>query len=104
MDLSALGNSIKTLERSLDCWTFWLVLATLLVVIGLLLEDWHEVRDLLKEKPVKWIQVQKIIGAILVTQAACSCRCEVERQPSERAEPIFLLYSAFMSSIASALQ
>src|SRR5271165_1479772 len=66
MDLSALQNSIKALEDSLDSWAFWLELATFLVVIGLILEYWHEVRDLLTERPFKWKQLMKFSGAILV--------------------------------------
>src|SRR5260370_18186508 len=67
MDLSALESAASALEKSLDSWEFWLAVATLLVVVGLILEYWHEVKDLLKARPVKWKSVQKILGAILVT-------------------------------------
>jgi hypothetical protein len=66
MDLSALESSVRALERSLDSWSFWLVVSTLLVVVGLVLEYWHEVRDLIKERPFRWKQAQKILGAVLV--------------------------------------
>jgi hypothetical protein len=67
MDLPSLELKIIALEKSLDSWEFWLTVATLLVVVGLVLEYWHEVRELLKARPVKWKSVRQIIGAIFVT-------------------------------------
>lgn len=66
MDLPALERAASALENSLDFWEGWLAVSTLLVVVGLILEYWHEVRDLIKE-PIRWESAQKILGAILVT-------------------------------------
>ena len=51
MDLTTLQSTISALEKSVDSWESWLFVATLLVVVGLLLEYWHEVIDLSKERP-----------------------------------------------------
>jgi hypothetical protein len=66
MDLPSLELKITALERSLDSWQSWLFVATLLVVVGLVLEYWHEVGELLKARPVEWKSVQQIIGAVFV--------------------------------------
>jgi len=67
MNLPSLELKIIALEKSLDSLEFWLAVATLLVVVGLVLEYWHDIKDLLKTRPVKWKSVQQIVGAILVT-------------------------------------
>jgi hypothetical protein len=41
----------------LHCW----------LSVGLILEYWHEVRDLIRERPIRWKSIQKLAGAILVT-------------------------------------
>ena len=56
----------EILERSLDCWSFWLLVSTFAVVLGLVLEYWHEIRDLLEKRPFKLKQFVKTLGAILV--------------------------------------
>jgi hypothetical protein len=67
MDLSALESSIKTLESSLDSWATWLFVATFLVVVGLILEYWYEIRDLLASRPFERKHSLTILGAILGT-------------------------------------
>src|SRR5438094_936050 len=67
MDLSSLESSISALEKALDSLEFWLVVSTFLVVIGLILEYWHEVKRLIEERPFKWKAFQEIVGALLVT-------------------------------------
>ncbi|MBZ5729044.1 MAG: hypothetical protein LAP87_29215 [Acidobacteriia bacterium] len=67
MDISSLERIARSLEASLDCWTTWLTVATLLVVIGLILEYWYEVKKLATERPFKWRAFQELAGAVLVT-------------------------------------
>src|ERR1039457_380834 len=43
MALSELDNISKALERSLDFWGVMLLLATALVVVGLVAEYWHDI-------------------------------------------------------------
>lgn len=45
MDFSAAQQVINNLEKSLDLLEFLLMLATALVVVGLLLEYWHEIPE-----------------------------------------------------------
>jgi murein DD-endopeptidase MepM/ murein hydrolase activator NlpD len=67
MDLSALESAIDALEKSLDSLEFWLTFWTALVVIGLVVEYWHDVADLITTKPFDWKKFQTIIGGILIT-------------------------------------
>jgi hypothetical protein len=71
MTLPELEQSIKTLENSLDVIEIWLAASTFLVVIGLFLEYWHEVRELIEKirrrPPFPWKAFQGIIGGVLVT-------------------------------------
>lgn len=67
MDIPTLERAVTTLEKSLDSWEMWLAIATSLVVAGLILEYWPEVRDWIKERPFKWKTFRKLAGALLVT-------------------------------------
>jgi hypothetical protein len=49
MDLSALQQEASRLEASLDSIESWLFISTLAVVIGLVIEYWFPLRDLLQE-------------------------------------------------------
>lgn len=70
MNLSALESSLKSLEMSSDSLEAWLTWSTLLVVIGLIIEYWHEVpeavRDIQAGKNV-WKALCLILGGVLIT-------------------------------------
>lgn len=72
MGPSALERVSKSLESSLDFWGAMLLAATLLVVIGLVFEYWHEVRDFWERvqwpmSAFPWDRLLTISGGILVT-------------------------------------
>lgn len=69
MDLSALERSINNLEKSLDSLEVWLAVATALVVLGLVLEYWHEIPESIRALKVAWSwkPVCIIVGGILIT-------------------------------------
>jgi len=72
MDLSALENISKALEQSLDFWGLMLLLATALVVIGLVVEYWHDVQDFWVRltwpmASFPWDKFTALVGGILVT-------------------------------------
>ena len=67
MDLSSLERIASNLEASLDSWGTWLSFFTLLVVVGLVLEYWYEVKKLATERPFRWKAFQELLGAVLVT-------------------------------------
>jgi hypothetical protein len=67
METSSLERIASSLETSLDSWGHWLAAATLLVVIGLVLEYWYQVKKLAKERPFRWRAFQELMGAVLVT-------------------------------------
>ena len=71
MDLPALEKAVRDLERSLDSVEFWLAVSTSLVVVGLVLEYWHDVRELIEKiksrPPFPWKKLQEIVGGVLVT-------------------------------------
>ncbi len=72
MDPSALESVSKSLESRLDFWGVLLLVATCLVVAGLILEYWHEVADFFSEvqRPAAafpWARAREMLGAILVT-------------------------------------
>jgi hypothetical protein len=67
MNSSALESSIKTLEMSLDSLGFWLSVWTFLVVLGLVIEYWHDVRDLIVARPFNWKLFQTLVGGVLIT-------------------------------------
>jgi hypothetical protein len=70
MDLSALQREISGLESSLDSIEFWLFLSTLAVVVGLLVEYWFplwELIEALRKRPFPWKLVLEIVGGVLVT-------------------------------------
>ena len=72
MDLSALNRASKVLESRLDSFGFWLTVFTLLVVIGLVLEYWHQIPEFIDNlmRPAAlfpWKQFMEIAGGILVT-------------------------------------
>jgi hypothetical protein len=51
----------------LDSLGSWLTFWTALVVVGLAVEYWHELRDLLRIRPFDWKKLQVLIGGILIT-------------------------------------
>jgi hypothetical protein len=69
MDPIALERSIRNLENSLDSLEGWLALMTGLVVLGLVLEYWHEIPEAIEHlrKAWSWKPVCIIAGAILIT-------------------------------------
>jgi hypothetical protein len=71
MDLSALERIISSLERSLDSLEILLFWMTALVVIGLVVEYWHEIPDEIKKlreaRRFLWRPVCVIVGGILIT-------------------------------------
>src|SRR2546430_2548226 len=71
MDASALERKIKSLESSADSLEDWLSIMTALVVVGLLLEYWHEVPEciasLRKAKRWLWQPICILAGAVLIT-------------------------------------
>jgi hypothetical protein len=69
MDLPALQTTINDLEKSLDSLESWLLVATLLVVVGLVLEYWHDIPEALAKLRNGWDtkSVLVIVGGILIT-------------------------------------
>jgi hypothetical protein len=67
MDISALESMANSLERSLDRWSWWLSAATILVVIGLVLEYWPDLIKLMKSKPFDWLLLRTMIGGAFIT-------------------------------------
>jgi hypothetical protein len=71
MDASALERDIARLEKSFDSLEVWLAAATILVVIGLVIEYWHEIPEsihaLKESKKWLWKPVCVILGGILIT-------------------------------------
>lgn len=69
MDLSILERNISNLEKSLDSLEFWLAVATVLVVLGLVLEYWHEIPESIAalKKAWSWKPLCIIAGGILIT-------------------------------------
>ena len=71
MDLSELERRIASLEHSLDSWESCLTFFTLLVVIGLIFEYWHEIKEIFdrlpKKEKLEWKHKFAVLGAFLVT-------------------------------------
>lgn len=81
MDLSALERKVKALETSLDSVETWLTVSTVAVIIGLVLEYWHDVVELVDaiklrsrrplffnfSSPFPWKKLQAMAGGALVT-------------------------------------
>jgi len=69
MDLPTLERSISNLETSLDSLEFWLTFATGLVVLGLVLEYWHEIPESIAalKQSWSWKPLCVIAGGILIT-------------------------------------
>ena len=72
MALSELDNISKALERSLDFWGVMLLLATALVVVGLVAEYWHDINKfwMLLRWPMALFpreELMRLVGGILVT-------------------------------------
>ena len=69
MDLPALQRTIDNLEKSLTSLEFWLFAATALVVLGLVLEYWHEIPEAIIDlkRAWAWKPLLVIIGAVLIT-------------------------------------
>lgn len=67
--LSALQHNISKLETSLDSLEHWLALMTGLVVLGLVLEYWHEIPEAVAtlKQAWSWKPLLIIAGAILIT-------------------------------------
>jgi hypothetical protein len=72
MDLPALQTTINDLEKSLDSLESWLLVATLLVVVGLVLEYWHDIPEALAKLRNGWDtkSVLVIVGGILITMGS----------------------------------
>jgi hypothetical protein len=69
MDLPTLQRTIDSLEKSLTSLEFWLLAATALVVLGLVLEYWHEIPESIIElkRAWAWKPLLVIIGGVLIT-------------------------------------
>jgi hypothetical protein len=71
MSIPTLQAAAHSLERSLDRLEHWLAVMTALVVVGLVLEYWHElphaIAVLKKAKKCLWKPILIIGGAILIT-------------------------------------
>jgi hypothetical protein len=70
MDPSVLEQISRNLESSLDCWGRWLLIATGVVVLGLILEYWEPIRDVIKKyrtPEFAWKDLLKLTGGILIT-------------------------------------
>jgi hypothetical protein len=71
MDSATLERSIRSRENSLDSLETLLAVMTALVVVGLVLEYWHEIpeaiADLRRARRILWKPVCIIAGAILIT-------------------------------------
>jgi hypothetical protein len=69
MDLPALERTIDSLEKSLASLEFWLLAATALVVLGLVLECWHEIPAAIDElrRAWAWKSFLVIVGGVLIT-------------------------------------
>lgn len=67
MDTSALESAISTAEKSVDALYPWLFVATAVVVIGLVVEYWPDVKKLLSERPLDRKLMIEMIGGALVT-------------------------------------
>jgi hypothetical protein len=64
MDLSAPLNTINALEKSLDSLGSWLFFWTALVVIGLIVEYWHEIPESIAafKRGESWRPLLVIVG------------------------------------------
>jgi hypothetical protein len=71
MGTPQLQTDIRALEILLDRIGFWMAVSTALVVLGLILEYWDEIRDLIerikKRPPFPWKKLLGIVGGVLVT-------------------------------------
>ena len=71
MDVSILERRVSSLEKSLDSLESWLAIATTLVVVGLVVEYWHEIPESIQKlkdaRKWLWQPVCIILGAILIT-------------------------------------
>lgn len=72
MDPSALESVSRSLESSLDFWGSMLLAATLVVVVGLIVEYWHEIRGFWEHArwPMAAFPSDKLVaitGGVLVT-------------------------------------
>ncbi len=67
MDLSNLESDARAFESSIDSWSWWLSIATGLVVVGLVLEYRRDVAAIIRVRPFDWKKLEHLIGAALVT-------------------------------------
>jgi hypothetical protein len=72
MGLSALESISKALEKSVDFWGLVLLLSTAVVVFGLVVEYWHDVKEfwVIAHWPMAafpWDKFKTLVGGILVT-------------------------------------
>ncbi|HME34965.1 MAG TPA: hypothetical protein VKF84_06980 [Candidatus Sulfotelmatobacter sp.] len=72
MELSALESISKALEKSLDFWGLMLLFFTALVVVGLVVEYWHDVQEFWTRltwpmASFPWDKFTALAGGILVT-------------------------------------
>ena len=69
MDIDVIERNIANLEKSLDSLEIWLAVMTTLVVIGLVLEYWHEVPDAIRQLRNRWSwePLLVVLGGVLIT-------------------------------------
>lgn len=67
MDLSSLETTAKSLETSLDRWSCWLSVSTILVVVGLIVEYGPDLAKLVKIRPFDKHLLLTMVGGALVT-------------------------------------
>lgn len=72
MDSSALESVSRSLESSLDRLAIWLAICTLLVVVGLIVEYWHDAEEFWVHATwpmaaFPWGKVKALVGGLLVT-------------------------------------
>ena len=69
MDIPTLQRTVDSLEKSLSSLEFWLLFATALVVLGLVLEYWHEIPESIVKlkKAWEWKPFLVITGGVLIT-------------------------------------
>lgn len=67
MAASALEKAISTAEASVDSLSWWLLIATLVVVVGLIVEYSPDVKKLLTDRPLNRKLLVEMAGGVLVT-------------------------------------
>lgn len=68
--VASLDQSRAALEKSYSDWGVWLGIATFIVVVGLVIEYGPDASKLFK-RPVDWMHVAEMCGALLVVGGIC---------------------------------